>query len=376
MAGSWSLHCVNDSCEAAQGRLKVYWSGMGDLNLTGVEGIPISIEDFEAAEKKIEQVFEKSITSKKSGESGAKAGSPDEIGYGPSAGVTGNKERAFTKKRSMSQTKTMGKKVSVDYTLVFVKWLGDMRFANRNGGYREPIGRYWAAAEYAMQAYMNGTIQPLVESFFFARNADRIEDVVVDEKLNNDNRDLIMTKYIGLTEFPAIEDAKERYSAANSIVSELLYSNNKVLEIELERINAEFSKHMEQLKILMKPNQTALKLYEKNKELAFVKWLADTKELKIFLNITNVKDRYITVLAGYDSQKKQSNISGFPSDWETAKKFEELIKNKDKDVQTVTVHGSPIPVIPIAVVAGIGLIAGVVIYIRKRKGSKKEAGNV
>lgn len=161
----WQLECshpvnVDESdsvCVAAAGLLKVSWSGD---KLTGVEGLPIAVEDFEAAEKKIEKTMEKTLTKKQHGGSEVSVGTPALEGSGVKGSSGGSKEKAFAKKRSITQSKTGGDKTTINYTLAFVKWLGDTRYAGYGfRGYRG--SRYVYAAQAALGAYYDGTIDEL-----------------------------------------------------------------------------------------------------------------------------------------------------------------------------------------------------------------------
>lgn len=362
-AGNWSIQCVNSSCEAAQGALKVYWMASGFNNiyqgkLTGVEGIPISIEDYQTVEKKVESIIEKTITRRKGSDASVKADAPDGMG-GPTAGSTGSKENLFSKKRSMSQSKTMGKKVNVDYTLAFVEWLGDTRF-----GFEGSIKRYWAAAEFALQAYKDGTIEDLIEQFFITRNAEAIEDVAVNAKLTEDNKTLVMTKYIGLTRYPLAPPAV-RYALASRDTYNL--SNNTE---EAVKVSAEYKQDIENLSILMKPGQTALKLYKSNPDLAFAKWLADNHRFVKLIDDMPLADKYMVSLGVLRRIKAKLLDETDASFFQVQRQaFEEAIKKKDQSVQIITVKGSPIPVIPVLVVLGLVVM---ILVGRKIRGKKKE----
>jgi hypothetical protein len=375
-AGSWSIHCTNNSCEASQGKLKVYWmaSSFSDTysgKLTGVEGIPVTIEDFSSAEKKVEQAIEKSITRKKSGSTDAKADVP-EVG-GPSAGVSGSKENLFTKKRTMSQSKTMGKKINIDYTLAFVEWLGDTRY-----GYNESdrsIKKYWSAAEAALDAYKDGSLPELIERFFIARNAADVDEIDVTIKLNDSNRDLVMTKYLGLLRFMDAPDIKTRYARANYLVYLLGSGNSSYNELAV-KISRDFPEDIRKLQILIQPGQTALKLYKKDKALAVSKWMADNAVAdngkSSIMSITNNKslplvDRYL--IAAHFATSFQEFNKGVIAD--SFAEFESAMKNNDESIRVVTVKGSPFPIIPAAVVIGSGALIGTVIFIKRKKKSKQ-----
>jgi hypothetical protein len=367
-AGSWSINCVNDSCVAEQGALKIHWSAEGRSlyygKLTGVEGIPINIEDYQAAEKKVESVIEKSITLKKSSDTGVKGDAPDGLG-GPSAGVTGSKENLFTKKRSMSQSKTKGKKISVDYTLAFIEWLGDTRF-----GWDSSIKRYWSAAEYALDSYKNGSIEDVIEGFFIARNAGDLAHIDVDSKINDENKNLVLIKYLGLVKFPGMEDAKQRYALASGIVADL--STNKYMEEAAAQITKEFNRDIASLKILSEPGQTAEKLYKKDKNLAFAKWLADNHKFIAAIDKLPAKDKYI-IAANVVNRYNNNVLDAADMEYFTTERqnFETAIKNKDKSVQIVTIK-SKFPVIPIAGVVGVGILIGVIGVVNRRKNNNQQ----
>jgi hypothetical protein len=366
----WYLHCTNRSCVAEQGALKVYWMarGMGGNNiyfgkLTGVSGIPISIDEYRAVEKRIESRIEQSIKRRKAADIEVKAGAPEVTG-GPTAGVTGTQENLFAQQRAIGQSKAMGRKVGVDYTLVFVKWLGDTKYGHVSG-----IRRYWAAAEYALDAYKNGTIEFLIERFFIARNAGDIENVAVNTELTDENKDLVLIKYIGLTRFPGVADAQRRYALASEFAYNL--SIKPHLAEQAVKITEEFKNDLKALEVLASPGQTAKGLYRRDKELAFVKWLGNTKVLQ---HITDPRDRYIVALSAVrktDDESKR-HIA------ELRNEFEAAIKNKDESVQIVTIKGSPIPVIPIvAVLATSVLFTGAAVFvIRRKKNNQQEIKNV
>jgi len=354
---------------AAEGRLKVFWvatnawasgDGIYKGSLTGVEGIPVTIEDFESAEKKIESMIENSITKKKTSTNEA---TPllEEMASGIKALFGGSKEKAFTKKNTMTQNKSKGKKISVDYTLAFIKWIGDTHFPFAGPG---DVGKYWAAAEYVLQAYMNGTVHELVETFFLQRNADRIEDVAVDTKLTEDNKDLVLTKYISLIRYPGVKDLQRRYSLAYADVIKLVYGEDKESEASLDYINTLYQKHMKQLKLLTKPNQTALKLYFKDPSLAFVKWIGDTA---IRDDIKDPKDRYVVALWYVEQWKNEDDLNRMNKEREA---FEAAIRSKDKSVQIITFVGVPMVNKLIMIFVGIAVVGTGFFVFKKRKQRK------
>jgi tetratricopeptide (TPR) repeat protein len=363
-AGSWSIHCINDSCEASQGKLKVYWSGMGSLNLTGVEGLPVSIEDFQTAEKKIEQAMEKSISDRKGSDINVTADGREKDDLSVKMGE--KKENLFSKKKSIRKSMSKGQKVNIDYTLAFVKWLGDTRYYR--SGYSYPIGRYWAAAERALQAYMDGTIGDMIELFFISRNAEEIKNVDVSSPISDDNKMIVMAKYVGLTRFPGVQDASERYSLASNMVYDITAHD---LPVGAE-ITANYKKDMQAIKELLKPNQTAIKLYAKDKDLAFGKWLADNNKLADHINQMPISDKYIVVARIADELKTGKINADDLKDLRA--EFEKAIQSKDQSVKIVTVKGASIPVVPIVVVVGMVLLVGVIVFTKKKKKSINHVG--
>lgn len=366
-AGAWSINCTNGSCESSMGRVKIFWqanSMNGDIyrgQLTGCEGIPVSIEDFQSAEKKVENAFEKSVVRKKANTNEVNAKSPEETGGGPGAGTSSSGERAFTQKQTQTQEKVMGRKINVDYTLAFIKWLGDTRFSHDGPG---DIGRYWHAAEYSMNAYMNGTLQAEVEGFFFQKSAGQVDNVAVDAKLNDDNREMVLTKYLGVTQYGFVLSPDDRYAMAHAQVVRLLY--NKQSARDLDEVSKGFEKHMHDLKILTEGNQTALKLYRQGKkELAWAKWAADT--VPYYKRFVDTKDKYIAALEVWDSTDQQWHA-------DEMKSIENSVAAKDHSLEIVTFVGPIIPYPVIFGLLGLVVVGGGVVFISKKKAKKPEAG--
>lgn len=362
-ADYWSIHCENASCVASQGALKVYWiaNGFDDVyhgKLTGVEGIPITIEDYQTVEKKVESVIEKSITSRKKSDVSVKVDTPKT--GGPTTGIATEKENLFVNKRSMSQSKLIGKKVNINYTLAFIEWLGDTMYANDPS-----IRRYWGAASDALNAYKNGNIESLIERFFIARNAEKIDDTdLLNTKINDDNRELILTKYIGITRYTFFTP-RDRYRAAGGFIYML---SQPQMEDVARKITEEFKADLKGLKMLMKPGQTALKLYETDKDAAYAKWLADNMRFNDDVNKLDLQDRYLIALRTVDRLKKQElGESDTKSFTEDRKEFENAIKNKDKSVKIVTVRRSFTTTVAIAGIAVVGLVIAAVIIKFRRK---------
>lgn len=60
-ATAWAIQCINTSCSATAGGLRVLWSSPANNfqgTLTGVEGLPLTIEDFQTVEKKVQSTLE------------------------------------------------------------------------------------------------------------------------------------------------------------------------------------------------------------------------------------------------------------------------------------------------------------------------------
>jgi len=383
IAGNWSIHCTNNSCVAEQGALKVYWmatsmfdAGMYRGKLTGVEGIPVAIDDYRTVEKRIQAVIEKASTRKRGADAGVKAGAPEVAGGGPAAGATSQRENLFTQKRTIGQDKVMGERININYTLVFVEWLGDTWYGHIQG-----IRKYWAAAEHALQAYKDGTIAELIERFLIQRNAAEIDNVAVDAEINDENQNLILTKYIGLTIYPAIEDAKRRYSLASDYVYSL---SSARMQSEAEKISEEFRNDLKALALLMQPNQTARNLYRKNKDLAFAKWLADNDKFTSAIDNMETTDKYLAAVSVIrrlqDGQIPSDGVAFFTAE---RKNFETAITNREKSVEIITFAGSPTPEIPtpeipIAIIiagAAVLLIGGVVLVRRRKKNNQGGVSN-
>lgn len=371
-AGSWSIHCLNSSCESTQGGLKVLWTedGSGQGQITGVQGLPINIDDFESAEKRIEATIEKSVSRKKSGSSDAKVTGEEFSGVG--AGVTSNQDNVFNKKRSMSQSKTQGKKVSIDYTLALVKWWGDTHPEwGRGWSGNDGMGKYYKAMENLLEKYQQGSIAEVVSDFFLLRNIERVDDVSIETPINDETRDIVLIKYIGLTTRGGVEDPKERYAGAYRILRDVENNPNEAVKRAKE-----YKEDLEKLKILTQKNQTAEKIYEKDKDLAFAKWLADSGKFVAAIDKMAIIDKYL-VAASIVRRLKENNLTQNDITFFTAERvnFEAAVKNKDQSVQIVTFKGTNIlesikklnPIYIVAVVAGGGLVAGSFFFIKRRK---------
>lgn len=343
-AGSWNIHCTNNSCVADQGRIKVYWvsnsfENMYTGKLTGVDGLPISVGDFKSVEQNVNKIFESNIPKQKE----AKQESDNPL------------------KVNMNTDKSVSRsKISIDYTLAFVQWLGDTRY-----NWDRSIKRYWSATELILDSYSKGSILPLIEGFFFSKNASEIGKIQIDITINDKNKMLVFTKYIGLTNFAGVPDEEARYSSAYDKLSNLVNSKNPADQKELDIIYSNYKKNMESLKVLIKPNQTALKLWQKDKELAYAKWFGDNYVAE---HINDHKDRYLVAIILPDKLKQ---IAEKTEDMkQLGVQFETAIKNKDQSVTMVTIKGIEIPWVLIVAVLGLIMIAGATIFFKKLKSKR------
>jgi hypothetical protein len=361
LALNWSISCTNGSCEASAGALKVFWTSQDNSidsgEITGVNGIPLSIEDYETTEKKIEKVMENAITSKSASETGIKAAG-EQHGSGGHAQESSASENLFANKRSMSQSKTQGKKVGINYNLAFVKWLGDSRYA-RSG----VIGRYLNAEEEILKFYNDGSIGELIDEFFVLKNAEKIDGVAVDTKITDENRELVFAKYMGVTVMRGAPSKKVRYETAYNEVKWIIkFSNEK----RQQEITTDFKNDIAALAILMKPGQTALDLYKTNKDMAFAKWYADVHIAKDRKH-SMIQDRYILAIyeVRTDSAKYFSNMR---------KEFETAIAKKDTSTQIILVPRS-YPVNLIIVVSSLGVVCVWGFMFYRKKAVKAQAIN-
>ena len=381
IAGSWSIHCTNNSCVATQGSLKVYWmsNSFNDMyhgKLTGVEGIPITIEDFETAEKQISMAIEKATTTRRSKSSSVSTGAPEEIGGGPSSSVGGSQENLFTKKRSISQSKSMGKKVGINYTLALVQWLGDSLMPHDKS-----IKKYWGAAEYLLDAYSNRTINDIIEAFFILQNKGAIYGIDLAQKHSEDTVRLALVKYIALVAC-FVYYGMGSFDSCIGAASTFSFMAADDLQRQASK---DFLADTEDLRRLLEPGAKALNLYPKHPDLAFAKWLVDNGKLTQIADIIDaahstksgtdsieqmpLQDKYIVAIASI-KKINQKNLVGPKAHIVENERaaFENAIKSKDQSVQIVTVPGKfPISVAGLAGIAGIALVGTAVILKKKFK---------
>jgi hypothetical protein len=327
---AWYTQCVNCACSSSNGGIEVQWACFKNKDiykgvLTGVKGLPIGIEDFQRQEKTISQAMEKTSIIKKS--TTQRVSTPAEV---PApAGTDTGKENVFSRKQSMSQSKTMGEGIRIDYTLAFVKWIGDHHPFIKDEIRNDPINvlKYLAACDLIMSAYRNGKIESFIEKFILSRNINDIQNVkLVDENklknLSDTEKSMILTKYISLL-LPHIKENSYRINAS-LVHSAILEMNPEELD-SMANLYIEHIKHIQKLK----EPKSVLQLYNENdKEAAFAKWLAESKP-NVLPHITDLNDRYIVFTSKAFYERIASEIP------QLAQEFEKAIENKDESVAKV-----------------------------------------
>ena len=256
-----------------------------------------------------------------------KVSTPAEIPAG--AGTDTGKENVFSRKQSMSQSKTMGEGIRIDYTLAFVKWIGDHHPFIKDEIRNDPINvlKYLAACDLIMRAYRNGKIESFIEKFILSRNINDIQNVkLVDENklknLSDTEKSMILTKYISLL-LPHIKENSLRINAS-LVHSAILEMNPK----ELDSMAILYIEHIKHIQKLKEP-KSVLQLYNENdKEAAFAKWLAESKP-NVLPHITDLNDRYIVFTSKAFYERIASEIP------QLAQEFEKAIENKDESVTKV-----------------------------------------
>jgi hypothetical protein len=370
---AWYTQCVNGACNSSNGGIEVQWQQTHPNNiykgvLTGVKGLPIGIEDFQRQEKVVSQSMEKTSIIKKT--TTQKVSTPAEVPAG--AGTDTGKENIFAKKQSMSQTKVMGEGVKVDYTLAFVKWLGDHHPFIKDEIRNDPINvlKYLAACDLIMNAYRNGKIESFIEKFILSRNINDIQNVkLVDENklknLSDPEKSMILTKYISLL-LPHIKENSYRINA--SLVHSAIVEMNPEELDSMANLYIEHIKHIQKLK----EPKSVLQLYNENdKGAAFAKWLAESKPY-VLPHITDLNDRYIVFTSKAFYERYASEIP------QLEQEFEKAIANKDESVTKVIHSKFEIVKEKLADVTGnkkfflillipvIGAI-GAILYIKKKR---------
>ena len=382
---AWYTHCVNGACSSSNGGIEVQWQQTHPNNiyigvLTGVKGLPIGIEDFQRQEKVVSQAIEKTTVIKKS--TTQKASTPAEIPAG--AGTDTGKENVFSRKQSMSQSKTMGEGIKVDYTLAFVKWIGDnnpfLPEEIRNNP--ENILKYLAACNLIMEAYRNGKIESFIEKFLLSRNAtlQNVKNVKFVDKdriknLADTEKSIILTKFLELSTLWNVPDKEKRINSA--LVRSAIY---EIDEKALQDVSNAYLERIEHIKKMKEPI-SVLQLYFQNKDYAFIKWLAESKP-NIVPYITDLDERYIVFSSNsfyiYPEMKEM-----LP---QLLEEFEKAIANKDESV-TKVVYSKLEPIkeklADIADIAGnkksflllIIPVIGIIIYIKIKKKKQKKENN-
>jgi hypothetical protein len=328
---AWYTHCVNNACSASNGGIEVQWQQIHPSKtyigvLTGVKGLPIGIEDFQRQEKTISQAMEKTSIIKKS--TTQKVSTPAEV---PApAGTDTGKENVFSRKQSMSQSKTMGEGIKIDYTLAFVKWIGDHHPFIKDEIRNDPINvlKYLAACDLLMEAYRKGKIESFIEKFVLSRNAtlqnvkfidkDRIKNIADTEK------SIILTKFLEISTLWNIPDKEKRINSA--LVKSAIYEINEEV---LQDVSNAYLERIEHIKKMKEPI-SVLQLYTQNKDYAFIKWLAESKPT-IVPYITDLDERYIVF--------SSNSFYLYPETKEIIpqliEEFEKAIENKDESVTKV-----------------------------------------
>jgi len=327
---AWYTKCVNCACSSSNGGVEVQWSCFGNKDiykgvLTGVKGLPIGIEDFQRQEKVVSQAMEKTSIIKKS--TTQRVSTPAEIPAG--AGTDTGKENVFSRKQSMSQSKTMGEGIKVDYTLAFVMWIGDHHPFIKDEIRNDPLNilKYLAACDLIMRAYRNGKIESFIEKFILSRNINDIQNVkLVDENklknLSDPEKSMILTKYISLL-LPHIRENSYRINAS-LVHSAILEMNPEELD-SMANLYVDHIKHIQKLK----EPKSVLQFYNENdKNTAFEKWLAESKP-NVLPHITDLNDRYIVFTSKAFYERFSSEIP------QLVQEFEKAIANKDESVTKI-----------------------------------------
>jgi len=304
-----------------------------------------------------------------------KVSTPAEIPAG--AGTDTGKENVFSRKQSMSQSKTMGEGIRIDYTLAFVKWIGDHHPFIKDEIRNDPINvlKYLAACDLIMRAYRNGKIESFIEKFILSRNINDIQNVkLVDENklknLSDTEKSMILTKYISLL-LPHIKENSYRINAS-LVHSAILEMNPEELD-SMANLYIEHIKHIQKLK----EPKSVLQLYNENdKGAAFAKWLAESKPY-VLPHITDLNDRYIV----FSSNAFYERIAS-P---QLAQEFEKAIANKDESVTKVIHSRFEIVKEKLADVIGnkkfflvllmIIPVIGIIVFIKIKKKKQRKENN-
>lgn len=343
VAGNWNINCTNNSCVASQGRIQVYWMSNNMSNiysgkLTGVEGLPINVKDWEEKQKTIDKLYDEVIPQKSEAK---KDNKNDKTGFASSGGAE-NAE----------------KPLQVDYTLSFVSWLGDVKHSDDRS-----IKRYWWAAEEILERYSDGSITPLVEQFLFSKNVKRLNELPINTPITDKNRKFVLTKWFAAKKLYPL-DGNGSYSIAYAKLSD--YGASDIGKKELETLFSEYNDDMQKIKLMLKPGMTAKKLYEKDRTLSMAKWLAD-KEVNEELKSEQLSANYMLAYADVNYWSKDEAAKKEKK--EIFDQFEKAIKDNDVLVNKETIKGTALPNIALAGVGGIGAISAIAyLFFRRKKG--------
>jgi len=305
-AEEWSVSCENNSCVASHGGIKVYWmpNSFNDKfhgKLTGVEGLPINLTDFETCDKKMNACF---------------------VGVIPKA-------------KENEQSQVTAGSAQIDYALAFVNWLGNCQY-----GQDKSIRRFWWACEEILIRNSSDNLTPSLEAFLFNKHSKRLNDLPIDTPLNDKNRQLLMTKWFTIKKLHLQSSELDTHGKAYSIINKLSSSSHVNDKNKFEELSVEYAADMEKLKVMLKPGMTAKQLAANGKwykDLAFAKWIVDsTLEQKSAYNLADSYMISMAVTAGENKDKK------------LAEKFDNLLEQNDTSVNKVTVEESSVPIVPTA----------------------------
>lgn len=371
-AGRWYIECINYSCVASQGKVKIYWQaesmhGEGKYRgkLTGVEGLPISLSDFEKQERELSMVKEKILDKRKTKTTGISV--PGATGLEVKSG--NDESIVFSKKKSMSKSKIQGQEFTIDRTLAFVKFIGDtyLRY------YASGIKRYLGACEEILNAYYKGTLKLLVQTFILSQNVDVIRNYSLEDfydHVRSGKPVSDLEKMIAYSRCTALDvlSSEKRNNPFKEGVERIVFNlilYETIVPNEINRF-VDYAKDVEKMK-----KYSIYELYkewEKEKKteipvLAFAKYLADVKQN--FKNITSPIERYFVSLQTIDKLPyyayKQEPIY---------KEFLTAIQNKAPEVmkkETFLGEHKKMFLGSVAVV----LIVAVVIFVFIRKRAKE-----
>jgi len=323
---SWIINCQGRQgsfmCIATMGGIEIQWNDI--KGLTGVRGLPLGIEDFQRQEKVVSQAMEKTSIIKKS--TTQRVSTPAEVPAG--AGTDTGKENVFSRKQSMSQSKTMGEGIKIDYTLAFVKWVGDHHpFISDEMRKSKHFAKYAKACELIIDMYNKGKINALIERFILARDLDIIKNAKIVskdklEKLSDTEKSIIMAKFVSLAALWDIQNEVERFNMAL-----ILSATAETDENFLQEIADAYIFRLERIQKIKQPINV-LQLADADKGTAFTKWIAESKP-DILPYITNLDDRYIVFFSQSFYDKNSSIVP------QLMQEFEKALENQNESVTKV-----------------------------------------